>query len=92
MTDISTKTVSSAAGFWRDNGYGGLADMLLALRAALDAADATIAALTAANAALAADNARMVKRVEDAHRIMDRGLWLTDDAPAARAWFAGGAA
>ena len=48
--------------------------------------------LTAANIALAADNARMSKRVEDAHRIIDRGLWLTDDAPTARAWLAGGAA
>lgn len=40
MTDISAKTVSSAAGFWRDNGYGGLADLLLALRSAIDAAEA----------------------------------------------------
>lgn len=51
---------------------------------------ALVAALTAANIALAADNARLSKRVDKAHRIMDRGLWLTDDAPAARAWLAGG--
>lgn len=42
MTDISAKTVSFAADFWRDNGYGNLADLLIALRAALDAAEATI--------------------------------------------------
>lgn len=41
--DISKKTVSSAAGFWRDNGYGNLADLLFALRDALDRAEARIA-------------------------------------------------
>lgn len=38
--DISAKMVLSAESFWRSNGYGNLADMLLALRAALDAAEA----------------------------------------------------
>ena len=38
--DISAKMVLSAESFWRSNGYGNLADMLLALRDALDAAEA----------------------------------------------------
>ena len=75
--------------------YQNEADTILALRAALDTAEATIANLTAANIDLAADNARMVKRVDEARKEFQHIAknWPDDFAArSARAWLAGGAA
>jgi hypothetical protein len=52
---------------------------------------ADVLRLTQINADLTAANAALMVRVDEARRLMDRGLWLTDDGPAARAWLAGGA-
>ena len=91
MTDISREAVESE--FHNTKQPHG--EMMRALRAALDTAEATIGELTAANIDLAADNARMVKRVDEARKEFQHIAknWPDDFAArSARAWLAGGAA
>lgn len=75
---------------WDGTGWHKLPTDAAALCQLLAKERATIAYLTQANRDLGADNARLGKRVGDARGLIDRGLWLTQEAPAARAWLAGG--